>query len=65
MSARSIGIALIVIGVLGLIFSLLLDFIGIGKYPGIGTSQLLGAALGVIVAIVGIILVARKEKPKE
>ena len=53
MSKRTIGIGLIVIGVIVLIVSLAADSLGIGGAPGIGMKQLAGAGVGVVVAIVG------------
>jgi asparagine N-glycosylation enzyme membrane subunit Stt3 len=63
MSTKAIGIALIVIGVLALAVSLLADYIGLGSGVAIiGWKQLLGAGLGLVVAIVGIVLALRKKK---
>jgi hypothetical protein len=53
MSKRTIGIGLIVIGVIVLVVSLAADSLGIGGAPGIGFKQIAGAILGLIVAIVG------------
>jgi hypothetical protein len=53
MSKRTIGIGLIVLGVILLIVSLAADALGIGGAPGIGVKQLTGAGLGVVVVIVG------------
>jgi hypothetical protein len=63
MSLKSIGYAMIVVGVIGLAISLLADVIGIGGYPdGIGTRQLLGAAIGLIFVVIGVVLALRKQK---
>jgi hypothetical protein len=53
MSKRMIGIVLIVVGVVVLVGSLAADSLGIGGAPGIGWKQLIGAGVGVIIAIVG------------
>ena len=53
MSKKTIGIGLIVVGVIVLIVSLAADSLGIGGAPGIGFKQIGGAVVGVIVAIVG------------
>jgi hypothetical protein len=53
MSKRMIGTGLIVIGVVVVIVSLAADSLGIGGAPGIGWKQLLGAGVGVIIAIAG------------
>lgn len=57
---KSIGIALLVIGVVVLIGSLAADVIGIGGMPGFGYKQIIGAVIGVIVAIVGFVLYSKK-----
>ena len=63
MSTKPIGIALIVIGVLMLAVSLLADYIGLGSGPAIiGWRQLIGAGIGLVVAVVGVILAFRKKK---
>jgi hypothetical protein len=65
MSIKSIGIALIVLGVVVMAVSLLADVIGIGQDPRvIGPIQLGGAALGLVVAVIGVVLALRKEKTK-
>jgi cation transporter-like permease len=65
MSAKTIGLGLIVVGVVGLAVSLLADQIGIGQNPQvIGPIQLGGAALGLVVALIGVFLARRKAKAK-
>ena len=54
MSKRTIGIVLIIIGVVLAIVSLAADAIGIGSYPGINWAQIVGAAVGIIIALVGV-----------
>jgi hypothetical protein len=53
MSKRTMGIVLVILGVVLLIVSLAADVIGIGNRMGIGWKQMLGAAVGLIVALVG------------
>jgi hypothetical protein len=66
MSKRTIGFILIGLGVVGLVVSLAADYIGIGRYPGINTTQLLGAGLSLIVALVGVWLARSKpDQPKQ
>ena len=66
MSIKSIGYALILIGVLALAGSLLADILGVGKDPsGIGPLQLLGAAGGLLLAVLGGFLVVRPGNPKK
>ncbi len=63
MSTKTSGVVLIVIGVIILLFFLLADVLGIGSDRAtIGWIQLLGAGIGFVAAIVGIVLATRKEK---
>ena len=66
MSKRTIGFILIGLGVVGVVVSLAADYIGIGHYPGINGTQLLGAGLSLVVAVVGVWLALSKaEQPKQ
>ena len=60
MSKNTIGYLLIGLGVVGLIVSLAADYIGIGSYPGINGTQLLGAVLSLVIALVGVWLTRSK-----
>jgi hypothetical protein len=60
MSQKTIGVILIVVGVVLLVVSLAADQLGIGAGGGIGGKQLAGAAVGIIVAVAGGWLVWRK-----
>jgi uncharacterized membrane protein YccC len=63
MSTKTIGIALIAIGLLVLAVSLLADYIGLGSGPaGIGWKQLIGVGFGLVVAVVGVVLALRQKK---
>lgn len=53
MSKRTIGIVLIVVGVVAVIVSLGADAMGIGNGQGMGWKQALGAVVGVIIVAVG------------
>jgi hypothetical protein len=53
MNNKQLGIALLVIGVIILLLSLLANSIGIGGAPGFGYKQIAGTVVGVIIAIVG------------
>ena len=58
---KTIGIALLVVGVIVLIVSLAADAIGIGGAVGaFGYKQIIGAVVGVVVAVVGFVLYSRK-----
>jgi hypothetical protein len=54
------GILLLVGGVVLLVVSLLADRIGLGVTTGFGYDQIIGAAAGVIAAVVGFVLFSRK-----
>ncbi len=59
MNKKLIGIILVTVGALGQIFSLSADFLGIGNDPAtVGWKQLLGAAVGLIVILVGVYFLA-------
>jgi hypothetical protein len=61
MSARNLGIIIVVIGILVIALSLGADMIGLGAQPGIlGWKQILGAAAGLIIAFAGIVVYRRK-----
>jgi hypothetical protein len=60
MNKKNLGIVLLVVGIVLLLLSLTADMIGVGAVPGFGTKQIVGAAAGVVVAIVGFILYSRK-----
>ncbi len=62
MTNRTISSVLIIGGALLLIVSLIADLIGLGSYPGLNWAQLTGAAVGLVVLIVGVWFVMRKPK---
>ena len=53
MSKRTVGILLIVLGLVLLIVSLAADAFGIGSEAGIGWKQILGAVVGILIAAGG------------
>ncbi len=57
---RTIGLALLIGGIVFLIISVAADAIGLGRDPGFGSQQTAGTAVGAIVAIVGAVLMRRK-----
>jgi len=57
---KTIGIALLVVGVVLLIGSLAADMIGIGGAAGFGYKQIIGAVAGVVIAVVGFVLYSKK-----
>ncbi len=52
---RIVSFIMIGAGIIILLVSLLADFIGLGRYPGIGKNQAIGAIVGLLVLIAGII----------
>ena len=57
---KMMGVVLLVIGAMILALSVLADLIGIGGVSGVGPDQVVGAVVGAIVAVVGLVLI-RKE----
>ena len=57
---KTVGVVLLVVGIVLLILSLAADLVGIGGWPGFGWGQILGTVIGVIGAIVGSILALKK-----
>jgi len=62
MARKTIGWILLVLGIIILVGSGAADVLGIGGSAGLGWRQLLGAAIGIIVALVGTWLAVRKPK---
>jgi hypothetical protein len=57
---KTIGTVLLVVGIVVLLLSLIADLIGIGGSPGFGTYQIVGAIVGAIVTVVGLVLTLKK-----
>lgn len=57
---RTVGIALLAVGVIILAVALLADPIGIGEGDKFGSNQILAAVVGAIVAIAGLVLMRRQ-----
>lgn len=62
MTNRTIGLISLIGGGLLLLISLLADLIGLGSYPGLNWAQLTGAAVGLIVLLIGIWLTVKGPK---
>jgi hypothetical protein len=60
MGGKTAGIVLLVVGIVILVLSLVADSIGIGGHLGFGLSQIVGAVVGAIVTIVGLVLTLKK-----
>ena len=56
MQKKALGLVLTVVGIIVLLLSLFADLIGIGGYPGIGTKQVVGIIVGVVIIGIGSIL---------
>lgn len=54
------GIILLVLGIVMLILFLAADLIGIGTSPGFGYWQIIGAVVGAIAGVVGLVLTLKK-----
>jgi hypothetical protein len=59
MNKQTIGIALIIVGLVVLLVSLTLDMIGLGGHVGFGRYQITGIVVGVLTAGAGFVLRAR------
>lgn len=57
---KTIGIILMVVGIVLLVLSLTADMIGIGGAPGFGIKQIAGSIGGGVIAVVGLVLFRRK-----
>ena len=63
MSERQLAYALIIIGILIALGSLLADSIGIGRAEGIGTYQIIVAVVGAVLALIGLYLAYFRRRP--
>ena len=53
MGKKSLGNALLIVGILIALVSLLADIIGIGDSPSFGRNQIMGLIVGAIISYVG------------
>jgi hypothetical protein len=60
MSTKTIGLILLVLGVLFVVVSVAADRLGIGNSMGFGWKQQLGSVIGVILVIAGVVFTLRK-----
>jgi uncharacterized membrane protein len=65
MSKKTLSWIIMIGGIVVIVFSLIADLIGLGSYPGINSAQLLGAAAGLIITILGYFSYKRKPESKE
>ncbi len=61
MSKNTLGIVLIVLAVVIIVVSLGAGYLGISATTAIGTKKLIGAVVGLVVGIVGIVMMASKK----
>jgi hypothetical protein len=65
MSRKSLGVILIVLGILVGVVSLAADAIGLGSNQGVtGWKQMLGAAAGLLAIVAGVWFLVRKPAAK-
>jgi hypothetical protein len=57
---KTIGIALLAVGVVLLIVSLAADALGIGGAAGFGYKQIIGTVVGIVAAVGGYMMYTRK-----
>ena len=60
MSNKTLGIVLIVVGILIVVAMLFAHSLGLSASSAIGTKKILGAVVGAVIAIVGVVMMARK-----
>ena len=66
MTNRALAAGLLLAGTLIAAMSLLADVIGLGAQPGvIGWKQILGVAVGLLVAFIGVVIALRGRSTKE
>jgi hypothetical protein len=58
---KILGIICLIVGIIILVLSLIADSVGVGGSPGFGWKQIVGAIVGVIIGIVGLILTFKKQ----
>jgi hypothetical protein len=60
MSTKSIGIVLLILGIVIILVALFAGYIGLSASHAMGLKKLLLAGGGLVVGVVGIVLMARK-----
>jgi hypothetical protein len=58
---KIISMLLLLVGIILLILSVIADKVGIGTNPEFGSYQITGVAVGIIMAIIGLILFSKKK----
>jgi hypothetical protein len=57
---KAIGIALVVVGIIIVVLTLIADQIEIGRSAGFGLHPRLGTFVGAVVTVVGVVLASKK-----
>ncbi len=60
MSRENLGLILAAIGLVTTFAFALADSVGLGRYRGFGSDQILGTIAGVVVLVLGVFLASRK-----
>jgi len=60
---RQLGIVAIALGLLAVLGTIAVDFIGAGKWGGFGPLQRIGIGFGIAASIMGFILVRLGDRP--
>jgi hypothetical protein len=53
MAANSRSVVLLIVGIVVVLVSLLADAVGIGAHPDLGWKQIVGIAVGLVLAVAG------------
>ena len=57
---KTLGIILLVVGIIIIASSLLIDILGFGGSPNFGSKQITGLIVGVVTGVVGLFLIRKK-----
>ncbi len=60
MDKKTLGIVILIVGIILAVVSATLDIIGLGRQPGFGYWQILGTTVGVIAFVIGLVYTLRK-----
>ncbi len=58
--SKRLSSIMLVVGIIILVLSLLADFAGFGRAPGMGSNQIMGIIVGAVVTIIGVIKMLKK-----
>jgi len=63
MSKKPLAVILLLIGLVVLVLSVAADTVGLGPNPGFGWKQIVGAVIGVLIALSGVIAGKSRSTP--